>query len=237
MSDSSYLCKTINESLMKLLQISIIRAIAAIVVGVLLLKYDEAVLKGLTIAMGIMFLIAGVVSLVGWINQRRKKADFRVMDDGEGGKAKSDDSQPMFPIVGLGSVLLGLILSLTQTADFLTWAMYLLGGVLVLGGLNLMMNLNSARKMEPVDGLLWIAPAVIVIAALFAMIKGLVPAKTTTTILGITSLIYAISEMVYSFLFNRIRKRYEQTQAQVKRASEYRKANAEDGEIVVAEEL
>lgn len=222
---------------MKLLQISIIRAIAAIVVGVLLLKYDEAVLKGLTIAMGIMFLIAGVVSLVGWINQRRKKADFRVMDDGEGGKAKSDDSQPMFPIVGLGSVLLGLILSLTQTADFLTWAMYLLGGVLVLGGLNLMMNLNSARKMEPVDGLLWIAPAVIVIAALFAMIKGLVPAKTTTTILGITSLIYAISEMVYSFLFNRIRKRYEQTQAQVKRASEYRKANAEDGEIVVAEEL
>lgn len=232
MSYSSYLCKTINENLMKLFQISIIRAIAAIVVGVLLLKYDEAVLKGLTIAMGIMFLIAGVVSLVGWINQRRKKADFRVMDDGEGGKSKGDDSQPMFPIVGLGSVLLGLILSLTQTADFLTWAMYLLGGVLILGGLNLMMNLLSARKMEPVDGVLWIAPALIVIAALFAMIKGLVPAKTTTTILGVTSLVYAIAEMVYSFLFYRIRKRYELTQAQVRRASEYSRAKAEDSEIV-----
>ena len=97
---------------MKLLQISIIRAIAAIVVGVLLLKYDEAVLKGLTIAIGILFLIAGIVSLVEWINLRRKKADFRVMDDGEGGKSKGDNSQPMFPIVGLGSVLLGLILLL-----------------------------------------------------------------------------------------------------------------------------
>ena len=50
---------------MKLLRISIIRAIAAVVVGVLLLKYDEAVLKGLTIALGVMFLIAGVVSLLG----------------------------------------------------------------------------------------------------------------------------------------------------------------------------
>ena len=222
---------------MKLLQISIIRALAAIVVGVLLLKYDEAVLKGLTIAIGILFLIAGIVSLVEWINLRRKKADFRVMDDGEGGKSKGDKSQPMFPIVGLGSVLLGLILSLTQTADFLTWTMYLLGGVLILGGLNLMMNLLSARKMEPDDGLLWIVPALIVLAALFAMIKGLVPAKTTTTILGITSLVYAFAEMGYSLLFSRIRKRYEKTQAQVRRASEVKGAKANDGEIIVAEEV
>ena len=221
---------------MKLLQISIIRAIAAIVVGVLLLKYDEAVLKGLTIAMGILFLIAGIVSLVEWINLRRKKPDFRVMDDGEGSKSKDNNSQPMFPIVGLGSVLLGLILSLTQTADFLTWAMYLLGGVLILGGLNLMMNLLSARKMEPVDGLLWIVPALIVLAALFAMFKGLVPPRTTTTILGITSLVYAFAEMGYSLLFSRIRKRYEKTQAQVRRASEIKGAKANDGEIIVAEE-
>ena len=217
---------------MKLLQISIIRATAAIVVGVLLLKYDEAVLKGLTIAIGILFLIAGIVSLVEWINLRRKKADFRVMDDGEGGKSKGDNSQPMFPIVGLGSVLLGLILSLTQTTDFLLWTMYLLGGVLILGGLNLMMNLLSARKMEPVDGLLWIVPVLIVLAALFAMIKGLVPAKTTTTILGITSLVYAFAEMGYSLLFSRIRKRYENTQAQVRRASEFKDAKASDGEII-----
>ena len=217
---------------MKLLQISIIRTIAAIVVGVLLLKYDEAVLKGLTIAIGILFLIAGIVSLVEWINLRRKKADFRVMDDGEGGKSKGDNSQPMFPIVGLGSVLLGLILSLTQTTDFLLWTMYLLGGVLILGGLNLMMNLLSARKLEPVDGLLWIVPVLIVLAALFAMIKGLVPAKTTTTILGITSLVYAFAEMGYSLLFSRIRKRYEKTQAQVRRASEFKDAKASDGEII-----
>ncbi len=222
---------------MKLFRISFIRALAAIIVGVLLLKYDEAVLKGLTIALGIMFLIAGVVSLVGWLNMRRKKADLRVMDDGKGEQSnEGDNSQPMFPIVGLGSVLLGLILSLTQTADFLTWAMYLIGGVLVLGALNLGMNLLSARKMEPVDGLLWIVPVLIAVASIFAMIKGLVPARTTTTILGITAVVYALAEMAYSLLFYRIRQRYEKTQAQVRRAQEYR-SRGDDGDIVVADEV
>jgi len=86
--------------------------------------------------------------------------------------------------------------------------------------------------MEQVDGLLWILPAAIALTALFAMIKGLVPAKTTTTILGVTSLVYALTEMGYSFLFSSIRKRYEHTQAQVRRASEYRGTKAEDGDII-----
>jgi len=222
---------------MKLFRISFIRALAALVVGVLLLKYDEAVLKGLTIALGIMFLIAGVVSLVGWLNMRRKTASFQLMADAKNEqKEKDEGSQPMFPIVGLGSVLLGLILSLTQTADFLTWAMYLVGGVLVLGGVNLGMNLLSARKMEPIDGLLWIVPALIVIAAVFAMIKGLVPARTTTTILGVTAVVYALAEVAYSVLFYRIRQRFEKTQAQVRRAQE-RQKKGEDYDIIVADEV
>ena len=97
---------------MKLLRISIIRAIAAVVGGVLLLKYDADVLKVLTIVLGVVFLLAGVVSLVGWVNNRRKKADFRAYDNP---KAQADDADPsVFPIAGLGSLLLGLILALTR---------------------------------------------------------------------------------------------------------------------------
>lgn len=220
---------------MKLLRISIIRAIAAIVVGVLLLKYDEAVLKGVTIALGVMFLIAGLVSLVGWLNSRRQKADFRVMDNG--GKT-ADSQQPMFPIVGLGSVLLGLILSLTQTDMYLTWAMYLIGAVLILAALNLMLNLWSARKLEPVADWMWLPPCAVVLASGFAMIKGLVPPETTTTILGVTAIVYALTEMWYSFKFYQIKKRYEKTQAQVRRVQEQQQSaaaaqsRAEDAEIV-----
>jgi len=217
---------------MKLLRISIIRAIAAVVVGVLLLKYDAAVLKGLTIALGVMFLIAGVVSLVGWVNNRRKKTEFRAYDNGQ--EQPQENAQPMFPIAGLGSLLLGLILALTRSDDYLEWAMYLLGAVLVLGALNMLMNLMAAKKMEPVAGWMWLVPVIIIVASIFAMIKGLVPPETCTTILGVTAIVYAIVEVFYSIVFNNIRKRYEKTQAQVRRANEMT-ANVEDGQIVSSE--
>jgi uncharacterized membrane protein HdeD (DUF308 family) len=215
---------------MKLLKISIIRAIAAIVVGVLLLKYDSAVLKGLTISLGIMFLIAGVVSLVGWLNSRRKSADFRAYGDDD--KDGNGEGQPMFPIVGLGSLLLGCILSLTKTDDYLDWAMYLIGAVLVLGGLNTVLNLFSAKKMEPLPAWMWLPPFAVIIASVFAMIRGLVPAQTCTTILGVTALVYALMEIVYSVLLYNVRKRYEKTQAQVRRAEEMKGAKADDAQLI-----
>ena len=214
---------------MKLLRISIIRVIAAVVAGILLLKYDDSVLKGLTIALGIMFLIAGLVSLIGWMNARRQKADFRAYDNGK----KSDDSQPMFPIVGLGSVLLGCILSLTETEAYRIWAMYLIAAVFILGALNLIMNVVSARKMESVEDWMWLPPIAIVIASVVAMLKGLVPPKTTTTILGITAFVYALVEIVYSIKFYQIKQRYETTQALVKRAHEMKG----DAQLVPTEEV
>ncbi len=202
---------------MKLFRISIIRVIAAIVAGILLLKYDDSVLKGLTIALGIMFLIAGLVSLIGWMNARRQKAEFRAYDNG---KQSSDESQPMFPIVGLGSVLLGCILSLTETEAYRIWAMYLIAAVIILGALNQIMNLVAARKMEPVEDWMWLPPIAIAIASVVAMLKGLVPPRTTTTILGITAFVYALVEIVYSIKFYQIKQRFTTTQTQVKRANE-----------------
>lgn len=220
-------------SLMKLLKISIIRVVAALIVGVLLLKYNVDVLKALTIAVGVMFIIAGIVSLIGWVNGRRKKADFRAYDNGEQ-QSSADGAQPMFPIVGLGSLLLGLILALTRSNDYIEWAMYLLGAVLVLGALNMMMNVLAARKMEPVGVWMWLAPLAIVVASVTAMIRGLVPPETCTAILGITALAYAVVELVYSFIFGRIRSRYEKTQAQVRRAGD-EAADAAEAAVVVAE--
>ena len=225
---------------MKLLRISIIRAIAAVVGGVLLLKYDADVLKVLTIVLGVMFLLAGVVSLVGWVNNRRKKADFRAYDNPKAQSGDADDSgQTMFPIAGLGSLLLGLILALTRSDDYVEWAMYLVASLLVLGALNMLMNLFSARKMEPVPFWPWLLPVAIAVAAIVAMLKGLVPANVCTTILGVTALVYAVAEVVLSFLFTGIRRRYEKTQTQVRRANvppqggmRGAEAEAEDAQMV-----
>ena len=64
------------------------------------------------------------------------------------------------------------------------------------------------------------------------MIRGLVPPEMTTTILGVTALVYAVVELLYSVLFYQISRRYEKTQAQVRRASEA--ASAADSKVVVA---
>lgn len=202
---------------MKLFRISIIRAVAAVLVGVLLLKYNEDVLKVLTVALGAMFIIAGVVSLVGWVNSRRKKAEFRAYDSGQSPAVEEVDSDhAMFPVAGLGSLLLGLLLALTRSDEYIEWAMYLLGAVLVLGAINMVMNIFAARKMEPVGSWMWLAPLAIAAAAAVAMFRGLVPANVCTTILGVTALVYAVFELIYSFIFSAIRRRYEKTQAQVR---------------------
>lgn len=221
---------------MKLLRISVIRAIAALVVGVLLLKYGCNVLKGLTIALGVMFLIAGLVSLIGWVNSRRQKVELRAYDNGAA-KPEEDARQPMFPIVGLGSVLLGCILSLTQTNDFLVWALFLVGAVLILGGLNMMMNLVSARKMGSVGAWMWALPVVIIVAAIFVMVKEVLTESNmataaegstlATTVLGVTALVYAVAEMVFSVVFYNIKRTYDKTQTQVRRASAADKEGAE----------
>ncbi len=214
---------------MKLLRISFIRAIAAIVVGVLLLKYGCNVLKGLTIALGIMFLIAGLVSLIGWVNSRRQKVELRAYNNGAS-QPVDNEKQPMFPIVGLGSLLLGCILSLTQTNDFLVWTLYLVSAVLILGALNMIMNLVSARKMGSVGAWMWFLPIVIVAVAVFVMIKEVLPDSSmseaaegegttlATTMLGIAALVYAVVEIVFSVVFYNIKRKYDKTQAQVHRA-------------------
>ena len=141
----------------------------------------------------------------------------------------------MFPIAGLGSLLLGFILSLTRSEEYLEWAMYLLGAVLVLGALNQVMNIVAARKMEPMGAWMWLAPIAIAVAAVVAMLKGLVPPETTTTILGATAIVYAVVEVVYSILFSNIKRRFEKTQAQVRRANEVM-AEASDAELVPTSE-
>ena len=192
---------------MKLFRYSIIRALAAIVAGILLLKYQGATLKGLTIGLGLMFLVAGIVAIVSWIRLRRQKVQQ---------KMSLDDT--ILPIVGIGSFILGLVLSLMLTHEFDIWSLYIVGGSILLGCLNQMMNLHASTKFGQVANWLWIAPVLIGIACVVGMIKGLTPPETSTKILGIASLVYAVVDVVYSLILNSMRNSYEQTQEQVRRA-------------------
>lgn len=114
----------LKDKIMKVLQSSVFRAICSIAVGAMLIKNPDSTVKGITIAIGLLFLVSGVISCVAYFNARLHSAENEVYDvDGKllvGGK-------PMFPVVGLGSVILGFVLALMPGA-FVTSLMYVLGG-------------------------------------------------------------------------------------------------------------
>lgn len=193
---------------MKILRFSLIRALIALVAGVLLLKYEGAMLKGFTIGLGLMFLVAGVVAIIGWLNLRRQKMT-----------QKSTLESTVLPIAGVGSFFLGLVLALMLTDKFDIWSLYLVGSSLIIGCLNQVMNLNAARKFGKVDDWYWIAPTVIIAACVVAMVMGLEPANVPTKILGVGALIFAIVDLIYSLILNNLRRNYEQTQEQVRRST------------------
>ena len=60
---------------MKILQSSVFRAICAIAVGAMLIKNPDSTVKGITIAIGILFLVSGVISCVAYFNARLHSAE------------------------------------------------------------------------------------------------------------------------------------------------------------------
>lgn len=192
---------------MKILQSSVFRAICAIAVGAMLIKNPNSTVKGITIAIGILFLVSGVISCVAYFNARLHSAENEVYDaDGKllvGGR-------PMFPIVGLGSVILGFVLALMPGA-FVTSLMYVLGGIILLGALNQFMVLIQARKFATLPLWFWVCPTLVLLTGLFVMIKPMESASLPLLIIGWCLLFYGVTECINAFKIHQYRKKMIQS--------------------------
>ena len=192
---------------MKILQSSVFRAICAIAVGAMLIKNPDSTVKGITIAIGILFLVSGVISCVAYFNARLHSAENEVYDaDGKllvGGR-------PMFPIVGLGSVILAFVLALMPGA-FVTSLMYVLGGIILLGALNQFMVLIQARKFATLPLWFWVCPTLVLLTGLFVMIKPMESASLPLLIIGWCLLFYGVTECINAFKIHQYRKKMIQS--------------------------
>ena len=65
---------------MKILQSSVFRAISAIAIGCLLIKYPDNTVTWITVAIGILFLLSGLISLIVYVHARKNVSEFKVMD-------------------------------------------------------------------------------------------------------------------------------------------------------------
>jgi uncharacterized membrane protein HdeD (DUF308 family) len=142
---------------MKVLRSSIFRAICAMVVGALLIKYPENTVTGITICIGILFLLPGIFSVVTYFMSAKQTEE--VYD--ATGKLIAG-GKPAFPIVGLGSIILGLVLALMPSI-FVTYLMYVLGAIMVLGAINQYMTLINIRKVGLVEWGYYVVPSLILL--------------------------------------------------------------------------
>ena len=233
---------------MRILQSSIIRAICAIVVGYLLVMYRTEMVQWLTIATGALFFISGLVSVIAYYAEKRKAqktaerlAAMAEMREGKDAPENPEDIEramrPPFPIVGLGSVILGVILAMMPTT-FINGVMYVLAAILILGAINQYFNLTGIRKISTIPFLFWVFPTIILGVGIFMLVKPMEMSALPFRILGWCLMFYGVVECVNSIKIYKAKKEYEDTQRKLEQASVedvIDTSKIEDAEVVETE--
>ena len=183
---------------MKIVQSSFFRAICSIIIGVLLLRYPDNTVTWITLAIGIMFLLSGVFSTLAYLNARKNSSDYVITDiDGR----VISKGKPTFPLVGVGSIILGVML-VTSPSVFVEILMYIMGGILILGSLNQFMSLYNARRWGKMAWGFWVAPSLILLAGLYVMFQPMEAAAMPMVVIGWFFLLYGASEVVNATKIN-----------------------------------
>lgn len=196
---------------MKVLQSSIFRAICAIIVGALLVKYREQTVTWITVLIGVIFFISGLISCITYYATKRKSnnGDMDIYD-AQGNLISQ--SKPMFPIVGLGSVIFGAILALLPNA-FINGLVYVLAAILILGAVNQFFNLASATRLAHIGLAWWIVPAIVLLIGIIAIIKPSSIASAPLLVIGWCMIVYGVVEIINSTKIHQCKKRFKAAEA------------------------
>lgn len=168
---------------MKTMNHSIVRSICAILVGVLLVAWSDAAAVYLVIAVGAMFLIPGLYAIINYLIRGRAQG-------------------MQFPLVSIGSGLLGLWLMIMPTF-FVSILMYVLGAVLMFAGVSQIVNLVSALKRAQVPVGYFIVPVLLLVVGFVVLLNPFAVASVPFLILGVSCIVYGVSELVNQIRFRK----------------------------------
>ena len=218
---------------MKVLQISAIRAIIVLVTGFLLVRYREETMTWMTITVGILFLLSGLVSCIAYYFEKEKVAKKTAMSEQQEGEQEEENlKSPSFPIAGVGSIALGIILAVMPNT-FITWVVYILAALLILGAVNQFMNLARSRQYARVPVYMWIFPTVILAIAILLISKPIETAQLPLLVLGWAFMYYGVLEFILIIRMYLVRKSYEKAEeAKVVTGDKLVTDNIEDAEVV-----
>lgn len=166
-----------------------IRIATAFAVGLLLVLFPDQASNYFVMAIGLMFTLPALISLGIFLAGKKHGVTL--------------------PIMGIGSLLFGLWL-IIMPEFFATLLTYLLGFILLVGGVQQLSWLQVARSWKRVSPYYYIVPVLILVAGLVALFNPGGVQRTAFLIIGGASLFYALQELVSQLL---LRKKEGQTSA------------------------
>ena len=174
--------KTISD-----VMIAMLRGLTALLIGVLLVFWSQSAIQYLIMAVGCLFLIPGLFSLLSYYRQK---------PTGEGHRLGWSQ------VLGIGSVLFGLSLIISPTF-FERSLMFVLGIILTYAGLSEIIQLVSARQWMRVPGGFYVTPIVVMLLGIFILFNPIESANLPFIILGIGCMVYGVSDMINVVKFRR----------------------------------
>ncbi len=172
------------------LNYSWIRSVFALILGVFLVMYPGEASLYLVMMIGLLFLLPGIIALWSFFVDNHRQ--FRT-----------------FPVLGLGSSLLGIWL-LVMPGFFIAILMYVLGIMLILAGINLIGGLMSACRYTTISLGFYVIPILISLAGLLVLFNPFTSASIPFIILGISSIVYALSDLFNAYRFRNVRTKAEE---------------------------
>lgn len=214
---------------MKVLQSSLLRAVVAILVGVLLVKYREDTMRWMTIAAGILFFLSGLISVIVYYYEKREIARSPYTFDQTGNEIRRHS--PIFPFIGVGSMLLGIILMVMPT-DLLIGVTYVLGAMLILGAASQLFNLFMSRRFWSIPIIYWLFPTILLGIGILVVAKPMETATLPLKIIGWALMVFGVVECVNAFSIFRARKKFLLEQEKATAMEQGNNTTIEDAVIV-----
>ncbi len=157
----------------------LLESLVMIVLGTLLVVFSKEVTEWLVMLCGMAFVLAGGFSIVGWLM-----------------RSKETRSSVLYPLVGVGSALFGLML-LIFPADFITALMYLLAVVLVVFGVVQCYSLwDMRRKSMGVHAAFFVVPLISLGVGLYILTAPVLTASVPFILIGVACVLHGLVDFI-----------------------------------------
>lgn len=221
---------------MKIILQSIIRALCAIAVGALLIEYRQDMVLWMTIIIGILFFLSGVVATtMAYANKKTQaKLYAEAQNMGEENAYRPSRGWRWGMLAGVGSMLLGAVLAL-MPGTFVNFLVYMLSAMLIIGAVQQFVSLFMTSRFGRVGLIYWIMPTLLLLAGMTAVAYPSAIASSPLFFIGWCMIIYGIVECVNGIKAYACNK--NATKTVVRHNNTNDKPNFDDAETVDFEEI